>query len=139
MRYSIDGGLNYLANGGSFTGLSGGTYQIRVSNTDGSCIATYPDVTITDKIAPTILAVNTSDPSDCDQNDGSITILVSAAGAVEFSLDGTNWQTSNLFVNLSGGTYTPRVRNIDGTCTQINPSVYFISTSYSFDFSFKCF
>ena len=124
LEYSINGGLNYFSNNGLFTNVVGGTYQIRVRNTDGSCIVTYPDVTITDKTPPSLLAVNYTDPSDCGQTDGTITILVSAAGAVEFSINGgSTWQNSNLFINLTGGVYQPRVRNVDGTCIQSNPNI----------------
>ena len=55
LEYSIMGGAagTWQASN-SFTGLAGGTYQIRVRNANGLCVVTYPDVILTAPVAPSI-------------------------------------------------------------------------------------
>ncbi len=47
---------------------------------------------------------------------------------LEYSIDGTNWQAENVFSDLSDGTYTAHVRDVnDNTCTDSNTG-YVINT-----------
>ncbi|NJN78664.1 MAG: hypothetical protein HC803_10365 [Saprospiraceae bacterium] len=117
LRYSIDNGVTWQVSN-SFTNLSGGTYQIRTANTDTTCIVTYPNVILINKVAPVIANVATTNVSNCNVADGQITITASSTqGAVQYSINGgTTYQPSNVFSNLAAGTYQIRVRNIDGTC-----------------------
>ena len=115
IQYSIDGGATWDGSG-AFTGLSGGTYPIRVRNVDGTCIVSDANVVITDKVQPSITTVTPNDPSNCGVNDGSIVITATGA-SIEYSIDGgLNWQISNTFSNLGSGTYNISVRNTDGSC-----------------------
>ena len=50
-QYSINGGLNFYSNGGSFTGLSNGTYGIAIKDGNG-CITLGSNVSISDGGAP---------------------------------------------------------------------------------------
>jgi len=60
---------------------------------------------------PTIEEVNSSNPTDCDVSDGSISITASGDGALEYSIDGgTTWQGFNTFLNLPAATYQVQVR-----------------------------
>ncbi|MEL6943506.1 MAG: T9SS type A sorting domain-containing protein, partial [Bacteroidota bacterium] len=59
--------------------------------------------------------VQVASPSACGETNGSIVIQTNLEEA-EYSIDGgQTWQNSNQFTNLSGGTYTPQVRN--GLCS----------------------
>ncbi|MDZ7911437.1 MAG: hypothetical protein U5O16_06315 [Rhodococcus sp. (in: high G+C Gram-positive bacteria)] len=118
VEYSIDGG-SFWSQSGTFTGLTAGTYQIRVRNIDGTCEVSNADVTITTPTAPAITNVAPTDPSNCGVNDGTIVITATAgSAATEYSIDGgTNWQSSNTFSNLAAGTYNVFVRNTGNTCT----------------------
>ncbi|NJN77765.1 MAG: hypothetical protein HC803_05070, partial [Saprospiraceae bacterium] len=116
LRYSIDGGATFQVSN-TFTGLTGGTYNVIVTNAGGSCPTTYPTVTLVAPVAPVITAVVDADPSNCGVFDGTITITASGTGSLQYSINGgTSWQASDVFTGLAGGTYQIRVRNITGTC-----------------------
>ncbi|MGB0862865.1 MAG: Ig-like domain-containing protein, partial [Saprospiraceae bacterium] len=117
LQYSIDGGLTWQ-NSLAFTGLSEGVYHIRVRNSGGSCIVDGGQVTLIAPASPLITGVNHSDPTDCSNNDGTITITATAGSSnIEYSIDGGGvWSASNIFTGLSGGTYNVFVRNDDNTC-----------------------
>jgi hypothetical protein len=60
----------------------------------------------------TINTVTPVNPTTCGGANGTITINANTSnGTLQYSLNGTTWQTSNVFTGLSAGTYTPRVRN----------------------------
>lgn len=77
----------------------------------------------------TVTQTNNTDPLDCDglsirvvypvdvteSESGTVTIVADAPdGAVlEYSIDGTNWQSGNFFGNLEAGDYTASVRYRD--------------------------
>ena len=133
LEYSIDGGTNWTANGGIFTGLdaSNNPYQIMVRNADNTCEFTGSIVTLTDPVLPTISNVASTNPTDCGLADGTITITAtsSAGNALEYSINGgTTYQSSNVFSGLdaSGNSYEIRVRNVGGTCVVSNPNVTLI-------------
>ena len=58
----------------------------------------------------------TTNSSAC-LNDGGITITASGSSALEYSVDGNNFQPSNVFTKLAKGTYTVTVRNANN-CRQ---------------------
>ena len=117
IEYSIDGGSNWSSNSG-FTGLTAGTYQIRVRNVGGTCEVSYPDVVLTAPTQPNIVNVAGTDPTNCGLMDGTITITAShPSSPLEYSIDnGTTWQASNVFINLDGGNYNIKVRLVGGAC-----------------------
>ena len=83
---------------------------------DGSCLVTDADVIIIDKVQPVITNVAPVNPTNCDVNDGSITVTATGA-SLEYSIDGgTNWQIANDIYWFSAGTYNVFVRNTDGSC-----------------------
>lgn len=51
--------------------------------------------------------------TDCIINDGTIEVFASciSCDTIEYSLDGTMWQTTNLFDSLSSGSYTVYIRD----------------------------
>ena len=61
--------------------------------------------------APTITSVHASQPPDCENQTGSISISATGDGSLEYSIDnGANWQSNNVFNGLFPGDYTMVVR-----------------------------
>ncbi|MCF6142228.1 gliding motility-associated C-terminal domain-containing protein [Flavobacterium sp. K77] len=116
VQYSLDG-INFQ-NSPTFGNLNGGTYNLYTKSTlNGNCI-TQADSAVTVNNAPTPPAVPTAatvvQPT-CAVPTGSIT--VSTQNGVEYSLNGTNYQASNVFSGLAPNTYTLYVRSTtDNTC-----------------------
>jgi hypothetical protein len=67
----------------------------------------------------TISVTGTTSNSSACLNDGGITVTASgsAGSSLEYSVDGNNFQASNIFSNLAKGNYTVTVRNANN-CRQ---------------------
>ena len=95
--------------------LAAGTYSVTATN---ACAQTATaSFTITE---PAILAgtVAATDVTVCyGNNNGSIVVNGSTGGAgtYQYSINGTNWQTSNTFSNLTAGTYQVSMRDAVNT------------------------
>ena len=88
----------------SISGLSAGNYAVTITDANG-CIA-RDEVLL---FEPEKFSINfiVSQPDCFDHQDGSITVVQS--GGVEpirYSIDGINYQSSSVFDQLAGGTYT---------------------------------
>ncbi len=117
LEYSINGGSTWQADG-NFASLAEGAYQVIVRNMGGACQVIGPEITLESPNGPIILDVIKADPSDCDESDGSITIVTSGGTPpLEYSIDGgQNWQPFPNFQQLGSGIYTVHARNSNGSC-----------------------
>jgi putative hemolysin len=82
-----------------------GTILFSCSKNDGSSAIPDPCTNVNITISAT-----TANSSAC-LNDGGITVTASGSSGLQYSLDGSNFQASNVFTNLAKGTYTVTVRN----------------------------
>jgi gliding motility-associated-like protein len=116
--YTIDG-INYQASN-VFTGLGAGNYSITVSDADGG---TYSiQATVYDK-CPTVTADATDDT--CGQKKGTITATgTKGTTPYQFSIDGVNFQTSNLFTRLTAGNYTVTIKDVNGFTSITTTIIY---------------
>ena len=99
--------------------IAAGTYEFIVfdANDPNACYVISNQVTIDFLGTPSISASHT-DIICADLATSTLTITVTGGTApYEYSLDGTNFQTSNTFVNRSAGFYTITVRDSSGTPT----------------------
>jgi gliding motility-associated-like protein len=87
-----------------------GIYSVEVTNSNG-CKRTRT-ITVTASNMATIDEIEIVDLSD----ENSVTIIVSGSslGDYEYSLDGENFQTSNVFPNIASGIYTVYVQDTNG-------------------------
>ncbi|AEE51865.1 hypothetical protein [Haliscomenobacter hydrossis] len=115
-----EGSMSYKLNTGSFganpvfSNLGSGNYLVTVR--DGNACQDTMSVRITE---PALLAVTTSKANESDCTGGNARITVSATGArgiLSYSLNGGTPQVSNIFNNLSNGTYTVTAQDGAG-CT----------------------
>ena len=137
LQYSIDGGTTWDGSG-VFAGLDAANnpYEIRIRNADGTCVVTSTDISLTNKVQPAYTAAPAfTNPTNCNTNDGTITITATGT-AIEYSIDGgLNYQASNSFTGLTAGTYNVYVRNGDESCStpyNLNPIILTIPDAPAF-------
>ena len=98
----------------SMTVAKAGVYTVTVTY-DNGCTATATTLVSVNK-RPKIPTINTS----CSAGAGTITVTAQsqpAANGVEYSINGTTFQSSNVFTGVSNGTYTITVRDLVTGCT----------------------
>jgi hypothetical protein len=111
--YSLNGGAAQASN--VFTGLTSGTFSITV--TDGNGCTTTTTATIVCP-PPLIVSAVANQPKCTASDDGTITVTASGGTApYTYSLNGGAAQSSNVFSNLGGGTFTVTVTDAHG-CTE---------------------
>jgi hypothetical protein len=104
-----------------FSGLASGTYKIVAKSADG-CVSPITNVTITAQPAPPVApTVNVVQPT-CATATGTITITAPIINGYSYSIDGVNYQASEVFTNIVSGSYTIKVKTADG-CTSSGTAV----------------
>ncbi|SEM88810.1 gliding motility-associated C-terminal domain-containing protein [Chryseobacterium taichungense] len=99
-----------------------GNYSVTVTNSFGCQNTDHVEVSYT--ILPEITAVNI--------NNNSATIILSATGNFEYSLDNITWQDSNIFTNLNIGEYIVYVRTKEGCIIGQKPfSIFNIPNAFT--------
>jgi SprB repeat len=108
--YNINGGP--FLGSGVFNNLPPGVYTVQVSDNTG-CI-NITTVTIASTAVPVVTAATL--PATCSTNNGTITATATGGTApLEYSINGTTFQASNIFTGLAAGTYTVYVKDA-GNC-----------------------
>lgn len=116
---SNDNGTTYSAAQASniFTALAVDDYIVMVID-NNACEMTNTETTVPDPL-PQIDLIETVDPLCNGDANGTITITSSnGVGTHEYSMDGTNYQASNVFTGVADGTYTVYVRDANGCIDQ---------------------
>lgn len=118
LQFSITGTTYQSSN--VFNALSAGNYTVYVKDANG-CTATST-VTINSQPSPTLTANSSS--STCSTNNGSIT--ANATGGtppLQYSINGTAYQSSNIFTNLASGNYPVYVKDANDCITTITATI----------------
>lgn len=111
-------GINYQ-NSGTFNNLASGNYTVWIKDANG-CTASQP-VNI-DLNCPSV-SLNVLNET-CGSRNGTITVLVTGGSApYQFSIDGINFQNSQVFSNLNAGTYTVYVKDAIGALKTITDAI----------------
>ena len=108
-QFSSDG-ITYQA-GNILSGLSAGSYTVYVRDVN-LCTKTLT-VVIEDLVAPAVSLAASA--SGCGFADGTVTVTASGGTlALMYSIDGVNFQSSNIFTGLTTGPYTVTVKDARG-------------------------
>ena len=112
LEYSING--NIFQGSNIFINLTPGIYTVSVRDATG-CIKAV-SVTVANAAAPTLSATATT--AACGNVNGTITATGNGGVApLQYSLDGTTFQASNIFTGLAPGAYIVTVKDASG-CTR---------------------
>ncbi len=117
--YSLDGTNFQTSN--SFTALGPNNYTLYVRNTTSTCVTSSISVITINAIPipPDVPTLASIIQPTCGVPSGTITITTQSG--VEYSLNGINFQSSNIFAGLVPNNYTLYVRKTsDNTC--VTPS-----------------
>ncbi len=112
----------------SFTATNSGVFDISaiitVSPILNGCAGPPINYTITVNPLPAIITATASNESQCNINDGTITITASGTQPLEFSINGgsTFVQNGGNFTGLAAGSYSVMVRNSTG-CIMTGPTL----------------
>ncbi|HEY4798897.1 MAG TPA: PKD domain-containing protein, partial [Bacteroidia bacterium] len=131
-QYSIDG-TTFIPSG-SFTSLLAGMYYVIIKDGSG-CENVFP-ANIIDSDGPKITSSSHTNVACFDGSDGSITIntVTGGTGVLQYGINGTNWQTSNVFSWLNAGVYVVSVKDAAGclgtdTITLTQPNAFAVNTT----------
>ena len=117
-EYSINGGSTYQSSN-VFNNLSAGTYTLSVRDAN-SCIST--GVAIVTKSYPQITDSTTR--AGCNTFTGTITAIgTGGTSPYQYSINGVNYRSGNVFRNLQAGTYTLYIRDTAGCINSVSPVV----------------
>lgn len=120
VEYSIDG--TQWQDDNVFSGVKVGTYTLYVRAKNSPDCASQSTTPLEVKAAegvPEVPKVEAIVQPDCTTPSGTITIV--KQNGVQYSIDGTQWEISNVFSGLSVGKYTLYVRSLsDNTCIAVS-------------------
>jgi gliding motility-associated-like protein len=103
-----------------------GNYSVTVTQNHGSVICTKTkNFTVTLSNAPTIASIETIDWTD-NQNSITINLSTLSIGDYEYSIDGENFQSSNVFNGLRNGEYIVTIRDKKG-CGSVTKEVFLLN------------
>jgi gliding motility-associated-like protein len=118
-QYSLDG-VNYQADG-RFSNIGPGVYQFFIKKANGEVVAWGFNRGEYCALYIEYVAVSAS----CFGSNGELEVIASQGKApYQYSIDGINYQTSNIFSNLSPGNYSVTVRDDIGTKSSIRATVF---------------
>ncbi|WP_155170923.1 T9SS type A sorting domain-containing protein, partial [Fulvivirga kasyanovii] len=118
LYYKVDGGTYSTSN--EITGLQAGNYTIKVKDANNCEITYASEVSIAAPSAITA-TVSATDPKCYGESSGVLEISASGgAGNYTYSLDGSTYQTSNIFTNKLAGNYTISIKDRNGCVKSVN-------------------
>ncbi len=119
-QYSIDG-TNYQVSP-LFSNLPVRSYNLTVKNIIANCISLPINLSINAASLPAA-ATNTVIQPSCTNPSGTINVTAPLAPDLQYSIDGTNYQTSTTFTNVAAGLYNLTVKNTTSTCVSLPTNV----------------
>ena len=105
---------------GTFSNLAAGTYTITAKNSAGCEGSSSFTIATINACAGVNIAITTGtdNATPCNTpNNGRITVTATGSTGLTYSMNGTDFQASNVFSTVAAGTYTITVKDVNG-CTQ---------------------
>jgi len=123
LEYSIDGGATFFSSP-IFTGLATGNYDIVVQYSLGSSVCASDPQTVTISAATAISGTAELTANYTCTSPGTITVTGVTGGTPPYiySIDGINYQVSNVFTGLTSGTYTVTIQD-SNSCTFVTNDI----------------
>jgi hypothetical protein len=117
--YSFKMGNGTYGTNPTFTQLGSGNYVLFAKDALGC----EGSVNATINVIPILVTVTTTPVSGCGVTDGSISIYrTGGTGTIRYSIDGNNYQSSNVFTGLEEGTYDAYVKD-ENVCIGVATNV----------------
>lgn len=109
-QYKLNNGN--FGNSSTFSNLSGDSYGVIVKDANGCEANLASNVILTPPGAPEFVSAIIEGDTECTSNNGSITVSATGGtGDLSYSINGTNFQSSNVFSNLLTGSYTITIKD----------------------------
>jgi gliding motility-associated-like protein len=122
LEYSVNG--TTYQSGLTFTGLTPGNYNVTVRNTSTGCISTAIVLVVNNPPAvPAAPAASVTVQPTCTVATGTIVITAPTGNNLEYSVNGTTYQSGLTFTGLTPGNYNVRVRNTTNGCVSNTTSL----------------
>ncbi|MFD2518061.1 T9SS type B sorting domain-containing protein [Salinimicrobium flavum] len=99
---------------------SPGIYEVLITNSFGCSVVKIIEVAAAE--VPEITTIVSEEKK--------VTVLLAQEGHFEYSLDGSNFQTSNVFPSVEGGIYTAMVRDTGGCQTVVREFAHIVIPRY---------
>ncbi|MGQ2983170.1 T9SS type B sorting domain-containing protein [Flavobacterium sp.] len=109
--YSIDG--SPYQTGTTFTSVAPGPHTITVKSPEG-CVSPATTQTINPALPVPAQPVLSLVQPTCTTSTGTITVTSPVGGGLSYSIDGSPFQTGNIFNNVAPGPHTIIVKNAEG-------------------------
>ncbi|MHA8066670.1 Ig-like domain-containing protein [Aquirufa sp. ROCK2-A2] len=97
----------------SYSSGVSGSFELLVRDANG-CQTTSASQSVTINPLPITPQLESVIQPTCSVATGTITLVNTGINTDEYSLDGTNYQSSPAFTGITAGTYTARIRNANG-------------------------
>jgi gliding motility-associated-like protein len=115
LQYTLNGVTN---NTGIFNGLAAGTYTVSVTDANNCGPVESTNIIISEPAGITITSVASTLVSCNQGTDGTITVVGSGSGALEYTLLPTGTvNATGVFTGLAAGTYTVTITEVAGCAT----------------------
>ncbi len=100
----------------TYANLPAGTYRVYVKDANGTTCESYSSVTVTQPTQVTVSSSSLVYPTCWNSTNGGFTLSGSGGvGSYQYSKDnGSTWQSSGVFTDLSSGTYTVKAKDGNG-------------------------
>jgi gliding motility-associated-like protein len=117
--YSLDYGA-VVNSSGFFSGLVDGQYRLTVTDVITGASVSNLNIYVSSGCMTVTTAVN---DATCGNTNGKIVVTATGTSGYQYSIDGTDFFSTNVFTNVAAGTYTVVVEDADGNLTTAQAKV----------------